>query len=97
MRIGTKSGARTLWSRGFNPRQMQEIFSSTASRPDLGTTQPPIQRVPGALSSRVKRQGRETGHLFYLTPRLRIVELYLNFPIRLHSVVKNSKVVLVLI
>jgi hypothetical protein len=27
-----------------------------------GTTQPPIQRVPGALSLRVKRSGREADH-----------------------------------
>jgi hypothetical protein len=32
---------------------------STASRPSLGPTQPPIQRVTGFLSSGVKRLGRE--------------------------------------
>jgi hypothetical protein len=32
---------------------------STASRPALGPTQPPIQRVPGAFSLGVKRQWRE--------------------------------------
>jgi hypothetical protein len=32
---------------------------STASRPVLGSTQPPIQRVSGALSPGVKRPGRE--------------------------------------
>jgi hypothetical protein len=32
----------------------------TAFRPVLGLTQPPIQLVPGALSPRVMRPGRET-------------------------------------
>jgi hypothetical protein len=34
----------------------------TASRPDLGSTQPPSQLVRGALSRRVKREGREAEH-----------------------------------
>jgi len=36
---------------------------TTASRPALGPTQPPIQYVPGALSLGVKRPGREVDHL----------------------------------
>jgi hypothetical protein len=32
------------------------------SRPVLGSTQPPIQRVPGDLSTEVKRQGHETDY-----------------------------------
>jgi hypothetical protein len=35
---------------------------TTASRPALGSTQPPIQWVPGALSLEVKRPGREADH-----------------------------------
>jgi hypothetical protein len=34
----------------------------TASRPALGPAQPPIQWVPGALSSRVNRSEREVDH-----------------------------------
>jgi hypothetical protein len=34
-------------------------FSFTASKPALGPTQLPIKWVPGALSPRVKRPGRE--------------------------------------
>jgi hypothetical protein len=37
------------------------IFS-TSSRPALGSTQPPIQWVPGALSPVVNRPGREADH-----------------------------------
>jgi hypothetical protein len=35
---------------------------TTASRPALGPTQPPIQLVPGAFSLEVKRQGCEADH-----------------------------------
>jgi hypothetical protein len=38
-----------------------KIFS-TSSRPALGSTQPPIQWVPGPLSPRVKQPGREADH-----------------------------------
>jgi hypothetical protein len=38
------------------------IFSSPSYRLALGLTQPPIQWVPGALSSGVKRPGREAKH-----------------------------------
>jgi hypothetical protein len=51
-----------LWAgcRGFESRQGLGIFLfTTASRPALGPTQPPIQWVPGALSLGVKRPGRE--------------------------------------
>jgi hypothetical protein len=45
---------------GFDSRRGLGIFLfSTASRPALGSTQPPIQWVPGALSLGVKRLGRE--------------------------------------
>jgi hypothetical protein len=41
---------------GFDPRQRQRIFPLTsASKPALGPTQPPLQWVPGALSPGVKR------------------------------------------
>jgi hypothetical protein len=35
---------------------------TTASRPALGPTQPPIQWVPGAVSLGVKKPGREVNH-----------------------------------
>jgi hypothetical protein len=38
------------------------ILFSTSSRPTLGLTQLPIKWVLGALSSRVKRPGREADH-----------------------------------
>jgi hypothetical protein len=49
---------------GFYSLQGLGIFLFTsASRPALGPTQPPIQWVPGALSLGVKGTGREDNHL----------------------------------
>jgi hypothetical protein len=51
----------TLGVRGFDSRwELRILFFSTASRPALRPTQPPIQWVSGALSPRVKRPGRKT-------------------------------------
>jgi hypothetical protein len=45
-------------------RQGQGIFlSTTASRPALGPTQPPIQWVPGVLSLGVKQPARQADNL----------------------------------
>jgi hypothetical protein len=46
----------------FDFRRGLGIFFTTASRPALGPTQPPIQWVPGTLSVGVKRLGREANH-----------------------------------
>jgi hypothetical protein len=50
--------------RGFESRQELEIFlfTTAASRPALGPTQPPIQWVAGILSLGLKRPHRETHH-----------------------------------
>jgi hypothetical protein len=47
----------------FYSRQGEEIsLFSTASRPGLGSTQPPIQWLPGALSPGMKRPEHEADH-----------------------------------
>jgi hypothetical protein len=52
-----------LDDRGFESRQELGIFLfTTACRPALGPTQPPLQWVPGALSLSVKRLRREADH-----------------------------------
>jgi hypothetical protein len=48
---------------GLDSRQCKICLFSTASRPNIGPTQPPIQLVLGALSPGVKRQGRVADHL----------------------------------
>jgi hypothetical protein len=48
--------------RGSSPGRGKNFLFSTLSRPALGSTQLPIHWVPGALSSGVKRPGREADH-----------------------------------
>jgi hypothetical protein len=43
-------------------RQLYLLPFTTVSRQDLGSTQPPLQWVSGALSLEVKRPGREADH-----------------------------------
>jgi hypothetical protein len=52
----------TGWMMGVRVPAGAGNFSLTTPRPALGSTQPPIQWVPGALSLEVKRPGRETDH-----------------------------------
>jgi hypothetical protein len=57
------SAKATGWSTGVWFRQGQVLFLfATAFRPLLGPTQPPVERVPAAFSSRIKWQGREADH-----------------------------------
>jgi hypothetical protein len=74
---------------GFDFRQRQESFLYfTVSRPALGPTQPPIQRIPGVLSPGIKQLGREVDHSPPVL-RSRMVELYLHSPICLLGLVFN--------
>jgi len=62
------------------------IFLITiASTPALRPSQPPIQWVPGALSLRVKRLGREADHTPLSSAEVKGVELYIHSPILLHG------------
>jgi hypothetical protein len=65
---------------GSIPGRCKRVFS-IATRLALGLTQPRIQWLSGFLPSEAKRQG----HL-HLVPRLRMMELYLHSPIRLHGI-----------
>jgi hypothetical protein len=57
------------------------IFFTTASRTALGPTQPPMQRVPGALSLVVKQPGREANHSPPCSAEVKEwVELHLHSP-----------------
>jgi hypothetical protein len=67
-----------IW--GFKSRQGLGIFLfTTASRPVLGPTQPPIQSVPGALSLGIKLPVCETNHLPSSSAEVKeCVEFYLH-------------------
>jgi hypothetical protein len=66
-----------LDDRWFESRQGLGIFLlTTASRPALGPTQPPIQWVPGALSLGVNQPGREVDHLPPSSAEVKIVWSY---------------------
>jgi hypothetical protein len=54
--VGTAGRQR---GRSSNPGRVKNFLFSTSSRSALGSTQPPIQWVSGALSPGVKRPGRE--------------------------------------
>jgi hypothetical protein len=67
------TGCTTGRSR-FNPRQRRNYFSlASVSRPALGPTQPPVQWVPGVLSTGVKRsRGVTLTTHTHLVPRPRM-------------------------
>jgi hypothetical protein len=48
--------------RSSSPSRVKNFLFSKSSRSALRTTHPPILWVPGALSPRVKRPGREVDH-----------------------------------
>jgi hypothetical protein len=70
---------RMIWVRF--PTGTGNFIFSTASRPALGPTQPPIQWVRGTLSLGVKRSGREDDHSPPSSSEVKeCVELHLHFP-----------------
>jgi hypothetical protein len=76
---------------GFDSRQGLGIFLfATASRPAVGSTQPPMQWVPGALSPEVNRQGREADHSSQSSAEVKNAwSSTSTTPIRLHGVALN--------
>jgi hypothetical protein len=74
---------------GFESRQGLGIFLlATASRPALGSIQPTIQWVTGAISLGVKRPGREAYHSPPSSAEVKDAWSYTSTPpIGLHGVV----------
>jgi hypothetical protein len=59
--MATHYGLDEPRGRGLSPFRVRN-FNFTLARPTLGSTQPPIQWLPGALFSGVKREEREADH-----------------------------------
>jgi hypothetical protein len=85
--IATGYGSDDRGGRSSSPGRVKNFLFSTASRPVLGPTQPPIQWVQGALSPRVKRQGREADHSPPTSTEVKKMWIYTSTPpLRLHDV-----------
>jgi hypothetical protein len=67
----------------------KSFLFSTAFRPALGPTQPPIQQVLGALSSGVKQQGHEADHFFPFNAKVKKCGVYLHILKCLRGIVLN--------
>jgi hypothetical protein len=67
---------------------VESFLFTTASRTALGFTQPPTKLVPGALSLRIKRPGREAVHSPPSSAEVKNAWNYTSTPpIRFHGVV----------
>jgi hypothetical protein len=60
--IATGYGLDKPRGRSLSPGRVKNFLFSMSFRPTLGSTQPPIHWVPGALSPGVKRPEREADH-----------------------------------
>jgi hypothetical protein len=69
--IATVYGLDDRGGRSSSPGRVKNWLFSTSSRSALGPTQPPIQRIPGAISPGVKRPGREAEHSLHVVSRSR--------------------------
>jgi hypothetical protein len=58
----------------------QEFSFPMSSRPAVGSTQPPIRWVPGAISSGVKRPGHEADHSHPTSAEIKKIWIYTSTP-----------------
>jgi hypothetical protein len=66
--------------RNSSPGRVNNFHFSISSKPALGSTQPPTQWVPVALSPEVKRLGREADHSPLTGDVKKNVALYIHSP-----------------
>jgi hypothetical protein len=66
--------------RSSSPSRGKIFLFSMPSRPVLGPTQPPIQRVPGVLSPGVKRPEREADHSLATSTDVKKMWIYISTP-----------------
>jgi hypothetical protein len=82
--------AGCLRGRSSSPGRVKNFLFFTSFRPALGPILPPIQWVPGALSSGIRRPGCEADHWPPTSAEVKKnVDLYIYSPILLHDIVLN--------
>jgi hypothetical protein len=67
--------------RSSSPGGVKNFHFSMSSRPALGSTQPPIQWLPGALSPGVKRPGGEADHSLPASTEVKKMWIYTFTPL----------------
>jgi hypothetical protein len=88
--IATDYGLGYLGVGVRDPVQARSFPLTTSCRPVLRSTQPPIQRVLGAVSPGVKRLESEANHSLPTSAEVKHTWIYTSTsPIRLHGVVLN--------
>jgi hypothetical protein len=65
-----------LDDRSSSPGRVKNLLFSTLFIPVLGSTQPPIQWVPGAFSLGLKRPGREADHSPSTSAQVKKMRIY---------------------
>jgi hypothetical protein len=75
VRIATGYGLDDKRGRSSSPGRVKNFLFSTSSRPALGSTQPPIQWVPG-----VKRQRREADNSPLASAEVKKMWIYTSTP-----------------
>jgi hypothetical protein len=66
--------------RGSSPGRIKNFHFSMSSRLTVGSTQSPIQWVPGALSPEVKRSGHEADHSPSVSIEVKKMWIYTSTP-----------------
>jgi hypothetical protein len=74
LRAGRPRGRRS------NPGRVKNFYFSMSSKPAVGSTQPPMQWVTGALSPGVKRPGREADHSTRISVEVKKTWIYTSTP-----------------
>jgi hypothetical protein len=92
----TSGGTRTVYgldgrARSSSPGGIENVYFSMSCRPALGPTQPPIQWVPRAVSSGVKRSGYEPDHSPTSVEDKKTPFYATTHPLRLYGIVFNYK------
>jgi hypothetical protein len=78
--IVTGYGLHDQGGGSLSPYRVKNVQFSISSRPALGSTQPPVKWVLGALSRGVKRQGCEADHSPPTSAEVKKMWIYTSIP-----------------